>query len=337
MELVYSLIETIAKVVALFACLMAAVAYLTLAERKILGRIQVRYGPNRVGPFGLFQPIADGIKAFFKEDVIPARADKPLFVIAPMISITAAISLFAVIPFGQYIEIFGRRVTLVIADLDIGLLYVFAVASLGEYGVVLGGWSGYNKYGLMGSLRAAAQMISYELALALSVMGVLMISGTLNLVEIVQQQAGWHWNVFYHFQFFPFIFYIVCALAEINRTPFDMPEAEAELACGFNIEYSSMKFALFFMAEYAHMVAVCAIATTLFLGGWDGPFNLPPSWSWIWFVAKTGILVYFFIWQRGTFPRLRYDQIMRFGWKFLLPLALANIFVTGLIMVLRGM
>jgi NADH-quinone oxidoreductase subunit H len=266
--------------------------------------------------------------------VVPARADQTLFVIAPMISITAAISLFAVIPFGEYIDFLGRRISLVIADLDIGLLYVFAIASLGEYGVVLGGWSGYNKYGLMGALRAAAQMISYELALALSVMGVLMIAGTLNLVEIVQQQAGWHWNVF--FQPFAFIFYIVCALAEINRTPFDMPEAEAELACGFNIEYSSMKFALFFMAEYAHMVAVCAIATTLFLGGWDGPFNLPPALSWIWFAAKTGILVYFFIWQRGTFPRLRYDQIMRFGWKFLLPLTLANIFVTGLIMVLTG-
>jgi NADH-quinone oxidoreductase subunit H len=253
-----------------------------------------------------------------------------------MISITAAISLFAVIPFGEYIDFLGRRISLTIADLDIGLLYVFAIASLGEYGVVLGGWSSYNKYGLMGALRAAAQMISYEIALALSVMGVLMISGTLNLVEIVQQQAGWHWNAFYHFQFFPFIFYIVCALAEINRTPFDMPEAEAELACGFNIEYSSMKFALFFMAEYAHLVAVCAIATTLFLGGWDGPFNLPPALSWIWFAAKTGILVYFFIWQRGTFPRLRYDQIMRFGWKFLLPLTLANIFGTGLYMVLTG-
>jgi NADH-quinone oxidoreductase subunit H len=334
MEVIYFLTETIAKVVVVFAVLMGVVAYLTLAERKILGHIQVRYGPNRVGPYGLFQPIADGIKAFFKEDVIPARADKTLFVIAPMISMAAAISLFAVIPFGEYIELFGRRVSLTIADLDIGLLYVFAIASLGEYGVVLGGWSSYNKYGLMGSLRAAAQMISYEIALALSVMGVLMISGTLNLVGIVQQQAGWHWNVFV--QPFAFIFYIVCALAEINRTPFDMPEAEAELACGFNIEYSSMKFALFFMAEYTHLVAVCAIATTLFLGGWDGPFNLPPALSWVWFAAKTGILVYFFIWERGTFPRLRYDQIMRFGWKFLLPLALANIFVTGLIMVLTG-
>jgi NADH-quinone oxidoreductase subunit H len=335
MELAYFLIETVVKVVAVFAVLMLVVAYLTLAERKILGRIQVRYGPNRVGPFGLFQPIADGIKAFFKEDLVPARADKTLFVIAPMISITAAISLFAVIPFGEQIELFGRRISLTIASLDIGLLYVFAVASLGEYGIVLGGWSGYNKYGLMGALRAAAQMISYEVALALSVMGVLMIAGTLNLVEIVRQQAGWHWNILY--QPFAFIFYLVCALAEINRTPFDMPEAEAELACGFNIEYSSMKFALFFMAEYAHLVAVCAIATTLFLGGWDGPFNLPPALSWIWFVAKTGILVYFFIWERGTFPRLRYDQVMRFGWKFLLPLTLANIVVTGLYMVLRGM
>ena len=334
MEVIYFLIEVIAKVIVVFAVLMGVVAYLTLAERKILGRIQVRYGPNRVGPFGLFQPIADGIKAFFKEDVVPARADQALFVIAPMISMTAAISLFAVIPFGQYIDFLGRRISLTIANLDIGLLYVFAVASLGEYGVVLGGWAGYNKYGLMGALRAAAQMISYEIALALSVMGVLMISGTLNLVGIVQHQVGWHWNVF--FQPFAFIFYIVCALAEINRTPFDMPEAEAELACGFNIEYSSMKFALFFMAEYAHLVAVCAIATTLFLGGWDGPFHLPPSLTWIWFVVKTGILVYFFIWQRATFPRLRYDQIMRFGWKFLLPLTLANIFVTGLIMVLTG-
>jgi NADH-quinone oxidoreductase subunit H len=334
MELIYFLIETISKVVAVFAVVLGVVAYLTLAERKILGHIQVRYGPNRVGPYGLFQPIADGIKAFFKEDVVPARGDRPLFVIAPMISITAAISLFAVIPFGEYIELFGRRIALTVAELDIGLLYVFAVASLGEYGVVLGGWAGYNKYGLMGALRAAAQMISYEVALALSVMGVLMISGTLNLVGIVQHQTGWHWNLFY--QPFAFIFYIVCALAEINRTPFDMPEAEAELACGFNIEYSSMKFALFFMAEYAHLLAVCAIATTLFLGGWDGPFNLPPGLTWIWFVVKTGILVYFFIWQRGTFPRLRYDQIMKFGWKFLLPLALANIFVTGLIMVLMG-
>ncbi|UCC66380.1 MAG: NADH-quinone oxidoreductase subunit NuoH [Deltaproteobacteria bacterium] len=333
MELVYFLIETMVKVVVVFGVLMGTVAYLTLVERKVLGHIQVRYGPNRVGPFGLFQPIADGIKAFFKEDVVPAKADKALFVIAPMISIVAALSLFAVIPFGGKIDLFGRTITLAIADIDIGLLYILGIASLGEFGVVLGGWSGYNKYGLIGALRAAAQMISYEVALGLMVIGVLMISGTLNLVQIVQKQAGWHWNVFY--QPFAFIFYMVCAIAEINRSPFDMPEAEAELACGFNIEYSSMKFALFFMGEYAHLLAVCAIATTLFLGGWHGPF-LPPSLSWIWFVAKTGFLVYFCIWERGTFPRLRYDQIMKLGWKVLLPLALANIFFTGLVMILKG-
>src|SRR4030043_1926518 len=335
MELVYFLIESIVKVVVVFGVLMGAVAYLTLAERKILGRIQVRYGPNRVGPFGLFQPIADGIKAFFKEDLIPARAYKTLFVIAPMISITAAISLFAVIPFGDQIEVFGRRIALTIANLDIGLLYVFAVASLGEYGIVLGGWAGYNKYGLMGALRAAAQMISYEVALALSVMGVLMIAGTLNLGEIVRQQAGWHWNLLY--QPFAFIFYIVCALAEINRTPFDMPEAEAELACGFNIEYSSMKFALFFMAEYAHMVTLGAVAVTLFLGGWQ---PIIPQLSFIpgivWFCGKLFIILFFFIWERGTMPRLRYDQIMKFGWKVLIPLALINLIITGLVVSLKG-
>jgi NADH-quinone oxidoreductase subunit H len=333
MELLYFLAEGVVKVVVVFGVLMGVVAYLTLVERKVLGHIQVRYGPNRVGPYGLLQPVADGIKAFFKEDVIPAKADKTLFVIAPMITISAAICLFAVIPFGDTIRLFGRAVPLTIADLDIGLLYVFGIASLGEYGVVLGGWSGYNKYGVIGALRAAAQMISYEVALGLSVIGVLMIAGTLNLGEIVAKQTGWQWNVFY--QPFAFIFYMVCALAEINRSPFDMPEAESELACGFNIEYSSMKFALFFMGEYTHLIAVCSIATTLFLGGWQGPF-LPPSLSWIWFAVKTGVLVYFCIWERGTFPRLRYDQIMKLGWKVLLPLALANIFVTGLWMVIGG-
>lgn len=333
MEQLLFVVESLVKVGLIFAVVMGCVAYLTLAERKILGHIQVRYGPNRVGPFGLFQPIADGVKALFKEDVIPARADRTLFVMAPMITIAAALSLFAVIPFGDSFQLFGRTVSLTIADIDIGLLYVFGIASLGEYGVVLGGWSGYNKYGLIGALRAAAQMISYEVALGLSVIGVLMLSGTLNLTEIVVKQAGWKWNVF--FQPFAFVFYMVCALAEINRTPFDMPEAEAELACGFNIEYSSMKFAMFFMGEYTHLIAVCAIATTLFLGGWQGPF-LPASLSWVWFALKTGVLVYFCIWERGTFPRLRYDQIMQLGWKILLPLALANIFVTGLVLVIKG-
>ena len=331
MELLYFLTETLVKVVVVFGVVLLFVAYLTLAERKVLGHIQVRYGPNRVGPFGLLQPIADGIKAFFKEEVIPAKADKTLFVIAPMISMVAALSLFAVIPFGETVRVLGREVRLCIADVDIGLLFVFGMASLGEYGVVLGGWSGYNKYGVLGALRAAAQMISYEIALGLSLMGVLMLAGTLNLTEIVQKQLGGNWFVLY--QPFAFILYIVSMLAEINRLPFDMPEAESELACGYNIEYSSMKFAMFFMAEYTHLIAVCALATVLFLGGWDGPF-LPPSLSWIWFLVKTGVLAFFCIWERGTFPRLRYDQIMKLGWKVLLPLALANIFFTGLFVVL---
>ncbi len=321
------LIESIVKVIVVFGIFMGCVAYLTLLERKVLGRVQVRYGPNRVGPFGLWQPIADGIKAFFKEDLIPANADKPVFIIAPMITVASALCLIAVIPFGDKITLFGRTIYLRITDLDVGILYLFAFASLGEYGVVLGGWASGNKYGVIGALRAAAQMISYELALSLSVIGVIMISGSLSLSVIVEKQAHL-WNIVY--QPFAFVFYMVCALAEINRTPFDMPEAEAELACGYNIEYSSMKFALFFMGEYAHLVAVCAVATTLFLGGWQGPF-LPGV---LWFFIKTFILVFFCIWERGTFPRLRYDQIMHFGWKILLPLTLANVLVTAIVMAL---
>ncbi len=321
------LIESIVKVIVVFGIFMGCVAYMTLLERKVLGRVQVRYGPNRVGPFGIWQPLADGVKAFFKEDLIPANADKPLFIIAPMITVASALCLIAVIPFGDKITLFGRTIYLRITDLDVGILYLFAFASLGEYGVVLGGWASGNKYGVIGALRAAAQMISYELALSLSVIGVIMITGSLSLSAIVEHQAHM-WNIVY--QPFAFVFYMVCALAEINRTPFDMPEAEAELACGYNIEYSSMKFALFFMGEYAHLVVVCAVATTLFLGGWQGPF-LPGV---VWFLLKTFVLVFFCIWERGTFPRLRYDQIMHFGWKILLPLTLANVVVTAIVMAL---
>jgi NADH-quinone oxidoreductase subunit H len=329
MDIIFFLIETLVKNVVVIACLMGFVAYLTLAERKILGRLQIRFGPNRVGPFGLLQPIADGIKSFTKEDIIPANADKPLFVMAPMICLFASLSMFAVIPFGGTIHLLGREIKLVIADIDIGLLYVFAFATLGEYGIVLGGWSSGNKYGVLGSLRAAAQMISYEVALGLIVIGVVILAGSLRLTDIVDAQSRMGWFILY--QPFAFFLYIIAGLAEINRTPFDMPEAESELACGFNIEYSSMKFALFFMAEYAHMVAVAGLATTLFLGGWGGPFLPGP----IWFVIKVCVIVFFFIWERGTFPRLRYDQIMQFGWKVLFPLALANVVVTAFIMALR--
>jgi NADH-quinone oxidoreductase subunit H len=339
MQLLYLLIEVLLKAVVVFGCLMLSVAYLTLMERKMLGHLQIRFGPNRCGPFGLFQPAADGIKAFFKEDVIPGRADKALFVVAPMISIIAAISIFAVIPFGNQFTIPGTQwvVKLRIADIDIGLLYIFAIASLGEYGIILGGGSSGNKYGLMGSLRAAAQMISYEVALGLSIVGIIILSQSLRLTDIVNHQAGgfWHWNIWY--QPAAFLLYLVCAMAELNRTPFDMPEAEAELACGFNIEYSSIKFALFFMAEYAHMITVGAVAVTLFMGGWQPPFPflgfIPGV---IWFGLKLFVFLFFFIWERGTFPRFRYDQIMALGWKVLLPLTLINLLITGAIVALRG-
>lgn len=328
MESLYFTVEVIIKNIVVVAVLMFFAAYLTLFERRVLARIQIRYGPNRAGPFGILQPIADGIKAFFKEEVIPERADKPLYIIAPIIVITASIAMAAVIPFGDRIYLFGREIKLVIADIDVGLLYLFAVASLGEYGVVLGGWSSGNKYGVIGSLRAAAQMISYEVSLGLAVIGVLILAGSLRLTDIVNAQKDM-WFIVY--QPFAFILYMVCAFAELNRAPFDMPEAESELACGFNIEYSSMKFALFFFAEYIHMLAVCALATTLFLGGWHGPY-LPGT---IWFLIKVFILVFVFIWVRATYPRLRYDQIMMLGWKFLIPLTILNLLVTAFVVAVR--
>jgi len=309
-------------------CLMLCVAYMTLVERKFLGYMQVRLGPNRVGYFGLLQPIADGIKSFVKEDIIPDNADKPVFVIAPMISFVTALSMFALIPFGESVTVFGREIKLVIADVDIGILYIFALGTLGEYGIVLGGWASGNKYGLLGALRAAAQMISYEVALGLIVLGTIILSGSLRLTEIVEAQRG-AWFIVY--QPFAFLLYVVAALAEINRTPFDMPESESELACGYNIEYSSMKFALFMIAEYIHLVIVAALTTTLFLGGWLGPVLPGP----VWFFVKTLLLIFVFIWIRGTYPRMRYDHIMKFGWKFLFPAAILNVIVTALVVALR--
>ena len=328
MEMTSFLLETVIKIAVLFSVVMLFVTYLTLVERKVLGYLQVRLGPNRVGPFGLLQPIADGIKSFFKEDIIPLQADKPLYVMAPMICFIAAISMLAVIPFGDRVYLFGREIKLVIADVDIGLLYIFALGTLGEYGVVLGGWSSGNKYGVLGALRAAAQMISYEVALGLTVIGAVILAGSLRLTDIVEAQRN-VWFIVY--QPFAFILYIVAGLAEVNRTPFDMPESESELACGYNIEYSSMKFALFFMAEYAHIVVVAAVAATLFLGGWMGPFLPGP----VWFFIKTFAIIFFFIWERGTFPRFRYDHIMQLGWKVLFPLALLNVVVTAFVVAIK--
>lgn len=328
MELYYYILEVVIKNLVVISILMLFVAYLTLAERKFLGYFQVRLGPNRVGTWGLLQPIADGIKSFVKEDIIPINADKPVYVIAPMISFVAALSMFAVIPFGDSVTLFGREIKLVIADVDIGILYIFAMGTLGEYGIVLGGWSSGNKYAILGALRAAAQMISYEVALGLIVIGTIILSGSLRLTEIVEAQRD-VWFIVY--QPFAFLLYIVAALAEINRTPFDMPESESELACGFNIEYSSMKFALFMIAEYAHLVTVAALTTTLFLGGWLGPVLPGP----VWFILKTLLIIFIFIWIRGTYPRMRYDHIMKFGWKFLFPAALANVVITAFIVALR--
>jgi NADH-quinone oxidoreductase subunit H len=337
MELLYTLIEIVAKSLVVFVMLLLMTAYNTLFERKVLGHIQVRYGPNRVGPFGLLQPIADGIKAFFKEDLVPARADKVVFMLAPAISVISALCLAAVVPFSNDLVLkSGRVIKMVVADIDMGLLYLFAISTMGEFGVVLGGWSSGNKYGITGSLRAAAQMISYEVFIGIAVIGVLMVSQTLNLREIVLTQAGgfWHWNVF--FQPVAFLLFFVGGLAELARVPFDMPEAESELACGFNIEFSSMKFSLYFISEYAHMIIMPAVAVTLFWGGWH---PIVPALSfvpgWIWFLAKVFVLVFVCIWIRATYPRLRYDQIMKFGWKFMFPLAVINVLVTGVVLLLK--
>ncbi|HEU5393643.1 MAG TPA: NADH-quinone oxidoreductase subunit NuoH [Candidatus Methylomirabilis sp.] len=327
------LLVSLVKILVVFGLLLLAVAYLTWAERKIIGDLQVRWGPSRVGPFGVLQPIADGIKLFFKEDLVPAGADRLMFLLAPALSMVPALITFAVIPFGDSVRLFGRTVDLVITDINVGILYVFAVTSMGVYGIVLGGWASNSKYSLLGGLRSAAQMVSYEMSLGLSVVGVLMLSQSLSLVDIVNAQAGtWHgviprWNAFA--QPLGFALFLVSANAELNRAPFDLPEAETELVAGFHTEYSSMKFAMFFMAEYANMITASAVATTLFLGGWRGPF-LPPV---VWFLLKVFAFLFLFIWLRATLPRFRYDQLMAFGWKVLLPLALGNVVVTAAFLV----
>jgi NADH-quinone oxidoreductase subunit H len=314
------LLGTLFKIVVVIGLIILAVAYLTLLERKLIGDIQVRFGPSRVGPFGLLQPLADGLKLLFKEEVVPANADRLIFSLAPALSFFPALIVFAVIPFGP---------SFVIADVNVGLLYVFAVASLGVYGIVLAGWASNSKYSLLGGLRSAAQMVSYELSLGLSVLGVVMMTGSLSLVDIVEAQGGTWYGIFPQWNLFPqflgFLIFLISSIAELNRAPFDLPEAETELVAGFHTEYSSMKFAMFFMAEYANMISASALASTLFLGGWQGPL-LPPL---LWFLLKIFGFLFLFIWLRATLPRFRYDQLMGFGWKVLLPLALANVMLTA--------
>jgi NADH-quinone oxidoreductase subunit H len=317
------------KAVVVVLALLIGGAYMTLGERKICARFQVRYGPNRAGPFGIFQPLADAVKAIFKEEIIPSHADKVIYVMGPGISFAAVLITFAVIPFGPEVDLFGRQVGLWIGDVNVGLLYLMAIAGLGGYGVVLGGWSSNNKYSLLGALRAAAQMISYELPMGLALVSVVLVVGSLNLRQIVDFQGGWPLIVL---QPVGFLIFLVAILAESNRSPFDLPEAENELVSGFMTEYGGIKFALYFIAEYTAMVVNSAIVATIFLGGWKWPVvlsNLHPLAGVALFLAKVLFVLFLFVWIRASTPRVRYDKFMRFCWKFVVPLALVNLAVTA--------
>jgi NADH-quinone oxidoreductase subunit H len=318
-----------------FVMLLNSAAAMVYAERKVAARLQQRLGPYLVGPRGLLQPLADIVKLMFKEELRPKAADPMLFALAPIISATAAFAAFSVVPFGAETTLFGllnEPMRLQVADVNVAVLVIFAVASMSVYGIVLAGWSSNSKYSLLGGLRSSAQMISYELSYGLALASLLVMANSLSLTEIVDRQAGtWfgfvpRWFVF--LQPIAFLIYMISGIAETNRAPFDFPEAEQELVAGYHTEYSSMSFAMFFMAEYINMVTVSAVATDLFLGGWHGPW-LPESLGWIWFLAKVAAILFFYVWMRWTLPRYRYDQLMRFGWKVLLPVAVVNLVVTA--------
>ncbi len=319
---------------------LVGVTFMVLLERKVIAWAQARLGPMRVGPWGVLQPIADIVKLMTKEDITPARADRWVFTLAPLVALVPALIAYAVIPFGPEVSLFGRRVTLQITDLNIGLLYIVSVASIGVYGIILAGWSSNSKFPLLASLRASAQLISYEVAVTMTLVSVIVSAGTLSMNGIVQAQLSQ--GVWFAFlQPLALFIYFVGGLAETNRAPFDLAEAEQELTGGFHTEYSGMRFALFFLAEYANMIVVSAVATTLFLGGWLQPFPSVQALAflgfipgWCWFFLKTFGFLYVFLWTRATLPRYRYDQLMRLGWKVLIPLALANLAVTGVAKVL---
>lgn len=334
MDLLLVLEWTIKALAILVVFVVLGAAYLTYFERRVLARFQVRIGPNRAGPLGLLQPIADTVKLIFKEDLIPAQADKVLFIVAPVITVIPAMILLAVIPIGP--EVFGINLDLA-ADINVGVLYIMAVASIAVYGIAIAGWSSANKYALMGGIRATAQMISYELALALAFVGPILLTNSENPMsvhEIVRAQQGLWFVVL---QPVGFLIYLMAAVAEINRAPFDMPEAEQELTAGYHTEYSGLKFALFYLAEYGKMLVVSFIGATLFLGGYWGPFvNQVPLLGPVYLLAKVVVLLYFIVWLRATFPRLRYDNLMAFGWKFMLPLAILNVMITATVIVLVG-
>jgi len=312
------------KILVIFGVVMLHVAYASYFERKIIGRMQVRLGPMVVGPYGLLQPIADGLKLFFKEDIIPADADKPVFYLAPIISLFAALSSLAVIPlFNGF----------VIANINVGLLFILAMSSLSSYGIIMAGWASNSKYSFLGGLRSSAQVISYEIALGLSLVGVMMLAGSLNLTDIVKAQEKYPFGMFLIPQIIGCSVFVISGIAETNRAPFDLPEAESELVAGYFVEYSGMRFALFFVAEYMAMIIIASVGIVCFLGGWNGPFAIPYM-PFAWFFVKLWVLLFVYYWVRATLPRYRYDHLMNLGWKVLIPLALANIVITAFIKVL---
>jgi len=343
------LLLTVVKIAIVLVITLTTVAYTVLLERKVLGRLQNRWGPSRTGPFGLLQPLADGIKLFLKEDMMPLAVDRPLFILAPIIALACALISVSMVPFGAPTYFHGVDLFQV-ANINVGLLIILGITSIGVYGIALSGWSSNNKYSLFGSLRSTAQMVSYELALGLSLVGVVLRAGSLSLRDIVNSQAHHgmlSWNVFGGCQFVGFFIYLMAAYAETNRSPFDLPEAESELVAGYHTEYSSMKFAMFFMAEYANMITVACVATLLFFGGAGTPFGhlfqnffthglIHAVLPILWFISKVFAFLLLYIWVRGTLPRFRYDQLMGFGWKFLLPIAMVNILATALALAFHG-
>jgi NADH-quinone oxidoreductase subunit H len=329
------LLEWSVKSVVLISIVLGGFAYLTLFERRVMARMQVRIGPNRAGPWGLLQPVADGVKLIFKEELIPDQADKPLFLLAPVLTVVPVLILMAVVPLGPDVSLFGRTFTLSLAgDVNVGVLYILSVASIAVYGIVIAGWSSNSKYALLGGLRSTAQMVSYELALGLAFIGPILLADSLSLQQIVERQRSVPYVVW---QPIGFLIFLLASIAELNRAPFDMPEAEQELTAGYHTEYSGMKFALFFMAEYGKMIAVSFIAASLFLGGYWGPLvDRLPLLGPVYLFLKVFALLFFMVWVRATLPRLRYDRLMAFGWKIMLPLALLNVVVTGALIVVSG-
>ncbi len=332
---IFLVIDKIVLILVVFGLTMLIAAYTTFSERKVAAFLQDRIGPNRAGPWGILQPIVDGIKMFFKEEIIPNTSDRSLFILGPCIAMMTACMTGVVIPWGDTLHLFGREISLQIADLNIGILYLLGVVSLGVYGIMIGGWASNNKYSLLGAVRASSQMISYELAMGMAVIGVLMLTGSLSLKDIVEQQHGWGWNIFY--QPLGFLIFLICAFAECNRTPFDLPECETELVGGYHTEYSSMKLGLYLFAEYINMFISSALMASLYFGGYHFPFldqlGLSPNLQTLLgasiFFGKIFCFIFFFMWVRWTIPRFRYDQLMHLGWRILMPLAFANIILTG--------